>query len=93
MSNVKFPKLHIAESVVNRILNVHAEIKLNAPAQPTMPDIEQPPITADPAMEGVALDASLAEPAQPAQSLTEGSMEPEQLTLGLMQGTNLIEGI
>ena len=52
---IKFPKMHIAESVVNRILNAADDV---APAAPD----EMPMEPAVPVPQGEALDAALATP-------------------------------
>lgn len=57
---IPFPKMHIAESVLNRINNA-----LND-APPTALVITPPPITPDPMMQGAAIDNALSQPAQPA---------------------------
>ncbi len=60
---IRFPKMHIAESVANRILNLADDMRAGGfmpqpeLAQPSMPDL--PP---SPTMEGAQLDAQLAAP-------------------------------
>lgn len=56
---IPFPKMHIAQSVINRILNtIEGEESLSMTAM-------QPPIPPDPAIEGVSLDDKLEQPPQP----------------------------
>ena len=57
---IKFPKVHIATSVVNRILNIADGLEQEAPgiAAP-------PPTVPDPTVEGQAIDAQLAAPISP----------------------------
>lgn len=55
---IKFPKVHIAASVVNRILNVRDELGASAPARaPVAPNVP------DPTAEGDVIDAKLNAPA------------------------------
>lgn len=54
---IRFPRMHIAESVVNRILNADDELGPAAPV--TLPE----PTVADPTAAGVAIDAKLSQPA------------------------------
>jgi hypothetical protein len=53
---IRFPKMHIAESVVNRILNVADGLPSGASA-PT-----PPPYSPNPALEGARLNEALAQP-------------------------------
>lgn len=56
---IPFPKIHIAESVLNRLLNaVEGEPSLG------MTDM-MPPASADPTASGLALDESLQQPPMP----------------------------
>lgn len=58
---IPFPKMHIAQSVINRILNtIEGEESLSMTAM-------QPPIPPDPTIEGVALDSKLETPASPVE--------------------------
>lgn len=56
---IKFPKMHIAESVVNRILNVADGIPAQASQAVQNPP---PPIVPETAQQGAMLDAQLATP-------------------------------
>lgn len=52
---MKFPKLHLATSVTNRILNIWDEVE--PPREPPVPSI--PPPVPDPSAEGEVLDTAL----------------------------------
>lgn len=54
---IKFPKMHIADSVVNRIMNAANEIDIQTPIS-YVPD----PIVPDPTIEGAQLDLKLEQP-------------------------------
>lgn len=56
---IPFPKVHIAQSVLNRILNA-----IEGEPSFALTDM-QPPIPPDPTVEGVALDSNLEKPASP----------------------------
>lgn len=62
---IPFPKLHIAESTINRILNT-------LEGQPSALQLIEPPITADPLPLGLAIDEQVQE--QP----TPSAVAPEQ---------------
>lgn len=56
---IPFPKMHIAASVINRVLNtVEGKHALGVEFMP-------PPVTADPLMQGAALDSALSQQMQP----------------------------
>lgn len=70
---IPFPKMHIAQSVMNRILNtIEGEESLSMTAM-------QPPIPPDSTLEGVALDDKLEQPPPPV------AVPPEQ-TEAVQQG-------
>lgn len=54
---IKFPKVHIAQSVVNRILNVRDEVDAHAAAK-----VSRDPAVPDPAAAGAVIDAKLNAP-------------------------------
>jgi hypothetical protein len=54
--SIKFPSVHIAESVVNRILNLRDELGASR-APPPAPSA--PPAVPDPSGQGALLDAEL----------------------------------
>jgi hypothetical protein len=63
---IPFPKMHIAQSVINRILNtIEGEESLSMTAM-------QPPIPPDPTVEGVTLDGALSKPPE------QTAVPPEQ---------------
>lgn len=55
---IKFPKMHIAQSVVNRILNTAEEVASNKRTQ-AMFSMSAPNVP-DPTLEGAALDMKMA---------------------------------
>lgn len=57
---IKFPRMHIATSVVNRILNAADEIERSRP-QAAQEPVAAPiaPTVPDPSVEGAALDSAL----------------------------------
>lgn len=77
---LRFPKMHIADSVVNRILNASDEIEVAvAPAMP-------PSIPADPAEQGAVIDEALQTPVAP---MPEQTPNPG----ATVQGENLIDNL
>lgn len=75
MSAIRFPKLHVATSVVNRILNAAEDIgkrPARGRASPAKPDLESfgqgdtgdlaADLAPDPTLEGAKLDLALEEP-------------------------------
>jgi len=87
LSNVKFPRIHIAESVVNRILNTYDEIELSRqPVEPpTMP--EAPPTVPDPAVEGAVLQGELMQPSPP---VSGPELEQADITSTVLAGDDLV---
>lgn len=82
---MKFPKMHIAASVVNRILNAKDEIEAGRmTSEPTEPTI--PPSVPDPAMEGAQLDLNLAQPTPP---MAGPEIAEEDLTSTVLAGDDL----
>lgn len=61
---IKFPKLHIAQSVTNRILNVANDIETRSAAM-TPPTPSTAPPVPDPGPIGAAVETALAEPTAP----------------------------
>lgn len=55
---IKFPKLHVAESVVNRIMNTADEIRTARQARKSVP-VPINPTVPDPTMEGAELDMKM----------------------------------
>jgi len=69
---MKFPTMHIAASVVNRILNAHDEIEEGARAELAAAQVS-PPKPPDPTLEGAELDVRLSQP--------PGGAAPDQAAL------------
>lgn len=65
---IRFPKHHIATSVVNRILNIADEVEARAPSMPSTPE---------PIQQGQALDAALAQPTPDMPPM--GNPDPSQV--------------
>ena len=61
--SIPFPKMHIAASAINRILNAVEGEKTFGLSEPQM---ISPPDIADPATDGAVLDAKLQQPPVPA---------------------------
>lgn len=61
---MKFPRYHIAESVVNRILNAHDDIEAGERARTEQRALT--PTPPDPTLQGAELDVRLAQPPAPA---------------------------
>lgn len=53
---IRFPRMHIAQSVVNRILNTANQVQPSETIMPHLPDVP------DPSEEGEAISAALATP-------------------------------
>ncbi len=58
---INFPKVNIATSVVNRILNVHDELNRGTPS-PALPELQGMPDVPEAAPEGAQLSGALAQP-------------------------------
>lgn len=82
MADVKFPRLHIAESVVNRILNVRDELRAGKIAPPSIPSVTQPAVP-DPTIAGAQIDSQVTESVPPLEEAPE--------VVPIAQGTDLIE--
>lgn len=65
---IPFPKMHVAQSVLNRIANTLEEQgplgMANNPPEPVA--LQVPPIAPDPTALGAELDSAIAKPIQPA---------------------------
>lgn len=68
---IRFPRMHVAQSVVNRILNVADE--LVAQRAPAVPEPHPAPEPADPTIPGAELDLALREPLAPMPPIDEGN--------------------
>lgn len=80
---MKFPSMHIAESVVNRILNTWDEIPSPAPAAAPAPEVPNP------APQGAALDQALTTPQGGAPASSEGAA----VALAGAQGESPMQGL
>lgn len=83
-ASVRFPKLHIATSVVNRIMNIHDELesKEKAPSAVPLPS----PMPVDPTLEGTMLNAALLEP-NPSVDAPDQSTADQIALAGLLPPT------
>jgi hypothetical protein len=72
---IPFPKMHIAASAINRIMNaVEGEKSLGFSAT----DMISPPTTPDPGVEGAMLDTKIATPVAPADVPPDQAPQAEQ---------------
>ncbi len=80
---IKFPKMHIAQSVVNRILNTAEDIQSNRRMQSAFSMAA--PNVPDPTLEGAALDMKMAGDVPPVAAPadpTQAAMAAEGVTGG-----------
>lgn len=69
---IKFPRVHIAESVANRLLNIYDDLKASGtiqPAPPTMPNMPDV-LPADTTLQGATIDAATTAAPGPLQDPT-----------------------
>lgn len=85
---MRFPKTHIAESVVNRILNAHDEIKTFGTSMGGLAIPKEEPQVASPALEGAALDQQLME--SPTGADTDAAPAEEDMLTGVLGGDDLV---
>lgn len=86
---IKFPRVHIAESVKNRILNTRDELNSSrAPAAAAPP--APPPSVPDPELEGAELDNNIAQPPGELPPLETAEPGPDELAGAVARGDNLI---
>ena len=87
---IKFPRVHIATSVQNRILNLRDELNSSA-AAPQAATPVPPPDVPDPALAGAVIDAQVSTP-PPANVPPLEAQEPAADELGGMvaRGDDLI---
>lgn len=75
MSSIRFPKHHIATSVVNRIMNIADGLELDSLSAPAPARLSSPIAPADTSAQSAALDSALQ--AQPAATVPlEGAPDP-----------------
>lgn len=86
---IKFPRIHVAESVVNRILNTRDELRAGARPAPAVVPAPAPNVP-DPTLPGAELDLKLAQP--PPANLPAVNEDPESDELAgvLAAGDDLI---
>lgn len=86
---IRFPRMHIAESALNRILNLRDELaeETPPPAAPAAPVAA--PTAPDPALQGIELDAALAAPTPP----VDAPAEPDPLVGTVARGTDLVDAL
>lgn len=80
---IKFPKMHVAASVVNRILNVHDDIQAHV-ADTTLPEPTLDPNPTDPMIEGAMLDVNLQQPSQAPVSAPDPNDSQSLLQQGIL---------
>jgi hypothetical protein len=85
----KFPRLHIADSVVNRILNLNDSLVLEKEIQQSFKLPEMPPQIAEPILEGGAINAALAKPAEPVAM----GAATDPLAMNVAGGKDLLESV
>lgn len=73
---IPFPKMHIAESAFNRMLNMLDD---NAPTNPIP---QAPPVSPDPTQQSLALDATLQQTPPPVEAA-----DPEMAQEGMLQSS------
>jgi hypothetical protein len=94
---IRFPKMHIAESVINRILNVNDALDIAeraamvAPPMGASVPIAAPSTPPGVEMEGLALNAQIQQPAPPDMAVPSTVAGPT--AGGLIRGETISEGI
>lgn len=90
---IKFPRVHIAASVANRILNVRDELERGSKSSAGVAAADvPPPVVPDPTAAGEVLDARVNEPppADVPPLETPAEPPPDELAGILARGDNLI---
>jgi len=82
---VRLPKMHIATSVVNRILNAYDEI--NQMQAPTVPTLSEMPNVPDPSIEGANLDLGLEQIANAPAAAPTDPVQSDATSAALLGGT------
>lgn len=89
MPGIRFPQLHIAQSVTNRILNVVDDLRESRIIPELPPQPGEPEVPVGTGIEGLKLDQALATPPGP----MEMPPGPEGAVAGgVATGTDIIEG-
>lgn len=81
---IRFPKMHIAASVSNRILNIADEIDEKDRSE-ELAAVREAPMVPDPTLQGAGLDLAFSEgtsPALPPDDPTQAAMAAESVTGG-----------
>lgn len=86
---IKFPRVHVAESVVNRILNTRDELKAGRSPAPAPTPAPAPPVP-DPTIPGAELDLELAQPPPANVPPLEQDPESDELAGAVAAGDDLI---
>lgn len=88
---IKFPRLHIATSVQNRILNVRDELEGGSRIPAAAPSPVPPPVVPDPAPVGAVLDVKANTPPPDELPPLESEEPPaDELAAKIARGDNLI---
>ena len=89
---IKFPRVHIAESVQNRILNVNGEIELGRLQLQGPPPPVPPPNVPDPTLPGAVIDQKVMQPVPEDVPPLEAPAEPpaDELAGMVARGDDLI---
>lgn len=87
---IKFPRVHVARSVVNQILDVHDELErgraIAASSSPT-----PAPTVPDPTLEGAELETRLRQPPGEVPPTEPPAPGPDELASGIARGADLID--
>lgn len=84
---IRFPKMHIATSVVNRILNAADDLE-----PPRAAPVPHAPAVPDPTAEGAAIDRALASPPGPVPPIDQAPGAARELLTGGTALDGIIEG-
>jgi hypothetical protein len=80
--SIRFPKMHIAASVVNRILNAHDEIQSGRAAAAATRAPQDEPSPPDPNLEGTMLNMQLMQPPAPSEAPDDQTADAIALKAG-----------
>lgn len=82
---IPFPKMHIAQSVLNRISNTLEEegpLGLTKSKQPEAPMMQEAPVVPQPEMLGTAIDEKIEQPTEPVALAPDAEQSGEDGMLG-----------